>query len=175
MFGIILGAIGVAVAGVATAAAVRPNSFRVQRSLSIKAAPEAIFDQIQDFRKWRNWSPWENIDPDLMRTYSGADAGKGAAYVWEGKKAGIGRMDISEAVPSSKVVIRLEFLKPIKALNTTEFTLQKQGDHTVVTWAMFGPSPFMSKLFGLVFNMDKICGNDFEKGLAALKSVVETT
>lgn len=59
-------------------AATRPNRFRVQRSASIKAPPEKIFAFINDFHRWVAWSPWEKMDPELKRTYSGAAAGNGA-------------------------------------------------------------------------------------------------
>ncbi|MDC7682626.1 SRPBCC family protein [Asticcacaulis sp. BYS171W] len=164
-----------AIAGVLILAATRPDHFRLERSISIDAAPEIIFDQIQDFRQWRNWSPWENIDPDLRRTYTGPASGAGAVYEWDSdnNKAGQGRMEIQRTEPARSVVIELTFIKPIAAVNTAEFTLQPQDGNTRVIWAMYGPAPFMSRLFGLIFNMDKMVGGDFEKGLIALKAVSE--
>ncbi|ESQ81038.1 SRPBCC family protein [Asticcacaulis sp. YBE204] len=164
-----------AIAAVLILAAIRPDHFRLQRSMTIEAAPEVIFDEIQDFRKWRNWSPWENIDPNLRRTYTGPDYGPGAVYEWDSdnNKAGQGRMEIQRTEPARSVVIELKFIKPIAAVNTAEFTLQPQGTGTVVTWAMYGPAPFVSRLFGLIFNMDKMVGGDFEKGLKSLKAVSE--
>ncbi|OYW82968.1 MAG: polyketide cyclase [Asticcacaulis sp. 32-58-5] len=165
--------VGLAIVAVLVIAALRPNSFRIERRITIKAPPEVIFEHINDFHKWRAWSPWENLDTDLERTYMGSPSGLGAVYVWEGKKAGAGRMEIIEHTPPSKLVIKLDFVKPMTTTNTTEITLTPQGDETVVSWAMYGPSPYMSKLFGLIFNMDKMVGKDFEKGLQSLKTVSE--
>ena len=113
------------------------------------------------------------MDAELKRSYGGAESGKGATYDWKGKKAGTGRMEIIEAKPSSKILIKLDFMKPFEAHNTAEFTFTPQGDGTRVDWAMFGPNIFMAKLMSTVINTDKIVGKDFEKGLAALKAAAE--
>ena len=156
-------------------AATRPDSFRIECSALIKAPPEKIFGFVNDLHQWTAWSPWEKIDPALKRSYSGPQSGKGAAYGWEGNsKVGSGRMEITESVAPSKVVIKLDFLKPFEAHNTADFTFARQGDATNVTWAMFGPSPFISKLMGTFFNMERMVGGQFEQGLANLKAISET-
>ena len=165
----------VGVAGLLVYAATRPDRFRIERSASIKAPPEKIFPHVNDFKAWTAWSPWEKIDPALKRSYSGPPSGKGAAYAWEGNKnVGSGSMEITESVAPSKIVLRLDFLKPFEAHNTTEFTFVPQGDATTVSWAMFGPSPYMSKLMGIFFNMERMVGGQFEQGLANLKALSET-
>ncbi|MGH8804491.1 MAG: SRPBCC family protein [Polaromonas sp.] len=166
--------IGALLAGLLIFAATTPDTFRVQRQASIKAPPEKIFPLINDFHQWGAWSPYEKLDPAMKRTYSGADLGKGAVYAWDGTgKAGAGRMEILEASPASKVAIQLDFIKPFEARNTAEFTLQAQGDSTSVTWAMYGPSPYIAKLMGVFFNMDSMIGKDFEAGLVNLKTAAE--
>lgn len=175
MLTFILGMVGLAIAGVLLVAALRPNHFRIQRTTTIAASPEAIHAELEDLRRWQTWSPWEDIDPALRRTYSGPATGRGSVYEWasDNAKAGEGRMTIIEARVPSKLVIQLDFIKPIRATNTAEFTLHAQEGATVVTWAMYGPSPFVSRLFGLIFNMDKMIGADFEKGLSRLKAMTE--
>jgi uncharacterized protein YndB with AHSA1/START domain len=155
-------------------AATLPDSFRVERKTTIKAPPEKIFALINDFHQWEAWSPWEKIDPAIKRTYSGAASGKGAAYAWAGNKdVGQGRMEIAETTPSSKVQIKLDFSAPMEAHNMIEFTLAPQGDSTQVTYAMFGPSPYVAKLMHLVMSMDKMVGGKFEEGLGNLKGLAE--
>ncbi|WP_298327189.1 SRPBCC family protein [Asticcacaulis sp.] len=175
MLTFILGLIGLAIAGVLLVAALRPNHFRLQRTATIAASPETLYAELEDLRRWQTWSPWEDIDPALRRTYSGPATGTGSVYEWasDNAKAGEGRMTIAEARVPTKLVIQLDFIKPIRATNTAEFTLQAQDGGTVVTWAMYGPSPFVSRLFGLIFNMDKMIGADFEKGLSRLKALTE--
>lgn len=155
-------------------AASRPSDFRIERSIDIAAPAEAIHPYINDFHKWAAWSPWEKLDPNLQRTFSGASSGKGAIYEWRGNgKAGEGRMEITDAPTPRLVKIALDFLKPFKASNTTEFTLVPSGAGTKVAWAMTGTSPFPMKVFGLFMNMDEVVGKDFAKGLVALKAVSE--
>lgn len=154
-------------------AAIQPDSFRVQRSASIKAPPEKILPLIADFKSWSAWSPWEKLDPAMKRTYDGPASGKGAVYQWAGnREVGAGRMEIVEAVPS-KVAIKLDFRAPFEAHNVAEFTLEPKGDATTVTWAMYGPNNYAAKLMSVFFSMDGMVGGYFETGLANLKAAAE--
>jgi uncharacterized protein YndB with AHSA1/START domain len=164
----------VAIVAVLAFAATRPDTFRVARSTVIKAPPEKIYALIEDFHKWRGWSPYENLDPVLTRTYGGPASGLGATYAWVGNKAGTGRMEIVKVAAPTELNISLDFTKPFEAHHKAIFILVPEGDGTRVTWAMEGASPFMFKLMGLVFNMDKMIGKDFETGLANLKTEAET-
>ena len=162
------------IAAVLIYAATRPDIFRVERSLSIKAPPDKLFALINDYRNWPSWSPYEKLDPAMQRKLSGAESGKGAVYEWEGnKKIGKGRMEILESSPASKISIKLDFFAPFEAHNTAVFTLAPNGGATDVTWAMHGPAPFMSKLMGVVMNFDKMVGGQFAEGLANMKTVAE--
>jgi len=163
-----------AVAGVLGVAARRPDTMRIVRSATIDAPPERIYPLLEDFRGWEAWSPFEKLDPAMRRTYSGAPSGKGAAYAWEGGgKAGAGTMEIVEAAAPSRVAIDLRFTRPFKARNTTELTLEPRGGSTLVTWAMEGPTPFMTKVMCVFVDMDRMIGRDFETGLASLKAIAE--
>ena len=164
----------VCVVAVLAYAATKPDTFTIQRSATIKAPPERVFGLINDFPSWRKWSPWEDIDPDLKRAYSGTPSGKGAVYEWDGTKAGAGRMEILDAPAPRKVTIKLDFIRPFEAHNTAEFTLQPQGDATAVTWAMRGKNIFIGKVMSIFMDMDKMVGKDFEKGLQSLKAASET-
>ena len=155
-------------------AATKANTFRIERSINIKASPEKIFPFIIDFHHMKSWSAWEAIDPAMKRSFSGAESGKGAMYAWDGnKEIGQGSMEILESIPSSNVLIKIDFYKPFEAHNTVEFTLVPNGETTTVSHAMYGPSPFISKLMSLAFNMDKMVGSKFEEGLANLKAIAE--
>ena len=166
--------IAVLLAALLIYAATRPDTFRIERSIGIQATPEKVFALINDLRAWSRWSPWERKDPGMQRSFSGPDSGQRAAYAWEGNKnVGTGRMEIVEASPPSLIVIKLDFMKPFKAHNTVEFSVQPQGTATQVTWAMFGPMPYLSKLMTTFFSMDKMCGKDFEAGLSQLKAAAE--
>jgi Polyketide cyclase / dehydrase and lipid transport len=155
-------------------AATRPDTFRVERSIRINATPDKIAPLVSDFHQWEKWSPWEKMDPSLTRTYSGAASGQGAVYAWVGNKdVGQGRMEVVEAASPAKVLIKLDFITPFEAHNLVEFILTPEGNATVVTQAMYGPSPFVSKVMGLVFSMDKMVGGKYEEGLQSLKALAE--
>src|SRR5260221_11681931 len=147
MFKKIAMVVAVLIAAILAFAATRPDTFRVQRAASIKAPPEKVFALLNDFQRWEAWSPWEKKDPAMKRTFSVVTSGKGAQYAWEGNKdVGQGRMEIAESVPSSKVAIKLDFVKPFEAHNTVEFTLDPKGDATNVTWTMLGNMPYVAKI-----------------------------
>ena len=166
--------IAIAIAVVLIFAATKPNTLRVQRATSIKAPADRIFPLINDFRQWRSWSPYENKDPAMKRTYDGADSGKGAVYAWDGNNnVGSGRMEILEASVPSKIVIKLDFFTPFEGHNTAEFTMLPQGDAIMLTWTMSGPAVFMSRLMQVFINLDHMIGRDFEAGLAKLKKLTE--
>jgi hypothetical protein len=166
--------LALAIAAVLILAARKPDRFAVQRATTVQAPPDRIFPLINDFHQWGTWSPYETRDPAMKRSYSGADSGKGAVYGWEGNKdVGSGRMEILDAQAPSKIVIKLDFFAPFEGHNTAEFTMLPQGNGTIVTWSMHGPSPFIGKIMHVFINMDRMVGKDFEAGLANLKRLTE--
>jgi len=156
-------------------AAMQPSDFRVTRTGTISAPASAIFAQVNDLQKWDAWSPWAKLDPEAKNSFEGPTSGTGAIMRWSGNnKVGQGSMTIIESRPDEFIRFKLEFLKPFAATNTAEFTFNSENDQTTVTWSMYGKNTFMSKAIGLVMSCDKMVGSQFEQGLAALKSVVET-
>lgn len=156
-------------------AALQPDTFRVERATTIKAPAEKVFAYLNDFQKFGAWSPWEKLDPAMQRTFSGPATGVGSAYAWTGNdQVGAGRMEIKAVEPNARVNIQLDFLKPFESHNTTDYLLKANADGTTtVTWAMYGPMPFISKLMCVFVSMDAMIGKDFEQGLANLKAVAE--
>jgi uncharacterized protein YndB with AHSA1/START domain len=149
------------------------SAFTISRSTTIAAPPEAVRAHIEDFRSWRQWSPWEDLDPHLARSYTGAEHGVGARYDWRGnRKAGAGSMEIIAATPDS-VSIELVFLKPWRATNQVVFVFAPEGAGTRVTWTMTGTRTGFAKLLARFVDFDKLIGKDFEKGLARLKELSE--
>ena len=154
-------------------AAMADDTYTVERATTIDAPPERIYQHVANFHSWRSWSPWEGVDPDMRRTYTGPDTGPGATYAWEGnRKAGAGRMEIVEAAEPARVRIDLRFLKPFKATNVTRFDLAPVGDATDVTWTMTGSRNAVMAVAGKLF-FDKAIGKDFDRGLAGLKARAE--
>ena len=166
----------VIVGGLMVVVSWQSDDFRVTRSTTIAAPAEAIFRQINDLHNWEGWSPWAKLDPNAVGAYDGSPAGVGSSFAWssENNQVGKGRMTIVESRPDELVRMRLEFEKPMKAVNTAEFVLKPSGDQTSVTWSMFGKNNFVCKAMSIVMNCDKMVGGQFEKGLAAIKEIAET-
>lgn len=176
MLKIILIVVLLAIVAVLLFAATKPNTFSIVRKLKINAAPEKVFAEINDFNRWKLWSPWEHKDPAMQRTFSGPAAGVGTIYEWNGnKEVGQGRMEILESSELHKIIIKLDFFKPFEAHNIAEFNLVQEGEGTLVIWEMRGPQVFISKLMCVFMDMDKMVGTDFETGLVNLKKLTETS
>lgn len=170
----ILAIVALLFAGLLVVIATRPAQFRVVRGAQIAASPEVVFALIDDFHAWTTWSPWERLDPNLKREYSGAPRGKGAAYAWAGNdQVGSGSMTITDSQSPERIEIRLEFTEPFEATNVTTFTLKPAAGGTHVEWAMVGDNNFVGKAMSLFMDMDQMVGKDFEQGLANLSAAAE--
>jgi hypothetical protein len=171
---IVLVGVAVLIAAFLVVVAVQPSDFRVERSATMRAPAAAPYAQVNDFQKWRDWSPWEKVDPQLKRSYQGPQAGAGAQYAWVGNKdVGEGRMTIVESKPGELVRIKLEFFKPFAATNTAVFSFKPQAGGTRVTWSMAGQNNFIARAVCMFMNMDRRVGGQFEQGLAQMKASVE--
>lgn len=162
------------VVGALAIAATKPDQFRIERALAVKAAPEKLYPLIANLHAHLRWSPFEK-DPAMKRSFSGAESGKGATYEWDGNnKVGAGRIVITDTTPPSRVTMSLEMYRPFKANNLVDFTIEPNGDTTKVAWSMQGRQPFMAKLVSVFINCDKMVGKEFEAGLASLKTLAES-
>ena len=154
--------------------AMQPADFRIERSATISAPPPIVFEQVNDFHNWNEWSPWAKLDPDAKNSFEGADNGKGAIFKWSGnKEIGEGKMTLTESKPDELIKIKLEFIRPFEDTSDVEFSFKPKEKQTVVTWSMAGKKNFMSKAVCMFMNMDKMLGGDFEKGLAGIKKIAE--
>ncbi len=171
MTGFLLVILYFAMAGFAAWIIMAPNRFVVRREAVIEAPPEQVFPHINDLHNWQAWSPWAKLDPDAKNIYEGPVAGAGAAFEWAGKKAGAGRMTIVDSRPFESVDIKLDFSKPFPASNDVSFKLAPEGGRTRVAWTMTGPRPLVAKALNIFMNFDKMCGDQFESGLANLNAL----
>lgn len=154
----------------------QPDEFTASRSAKLSAPPDIVFRHVNDLHAWEAWSPWAKLDPNAKSSFDGPAAGAGASMKWEGnRKVGVGRMTITESQPGSVIRFRLDFEKPMQATNTAEFTFSPEGGGTVVTWRMSGKNSLMGKVMGLFMNCEQMVGGQFERGLANLKSLAEST
>ena len=171
----VLGVLAVVLLGFLAFVATRPDHYHVERSASINAPAAIIYAQLDDLKKWADWSPWDKIDPNVKKTFEGPDRGVGQSYTWQGNSdVGTGQMTIASAEPQKRVTYKLDFREPMAAQAEATIIIAKEGASAhKVTWGMDGANNFMGKLFGVFMDMDKMIGKDFEKGLSQLKGIAE--
>ena len=149
--------------------ATRPADFRVERSATLAAPAQALFEQVNDHRKFNAWNPFLKVDPNVKNTYSGPESGVGAVCSWDGNSdIGAGSATIIESKSSELVRERMDWIRPMAGVAYVDFSFKPEGDKTVVTWAMYGKNGFMGKLMSLFMDCDKMVGPQFEQGLADL-------
>jgi len=170
----ILVSFGIIVAGLLLFALTKPDVFEVERTVSVNAPREKIFALLDDLHSWQSWSPYEIRDPAMKRTFSGTNSGKGAVYEWDGNgNVGAGRMEITDTIQFSKVVLKLDFTRPFEGHNVVDFLIERHGDSASVTWAMHGPANYFARVISIFVSMDSMIGKDFEHGLINLKNLAE--
>jgi hypothetical protein len=163
------------IVGFVALVAMQPSEYRVERTAVISAPPPNVFVQVNDFHNWEAWSPWAKFDPAAKATFDGTTAGVGAVFSWSGNdEIGEGRMTLTDSHPNDLIRIKIDFVRPFEGTSFAEFAFRPQADETAVTWSMAGHNNFIGRAICLFVNMDKMLGGDFEKGLANLKSVVES-
>ena len=167
---VITAAVGVVLAYAAT----KPDSYTVSRSQVINAPAEQLYAIINTPREFERWSPYQARDPQLKNTYSGPASGVGARVEFAGNnQVGEGTVEIVGSTAPSEVKMRLTMVRPFSAINDVTYSIKPDAGGTEVTWAMAGPTPFVSKLMQVFVNMDTMIGKDFEEGLANLKTLAE--
>ncbi len=172
---IILLVVVAVLAGLGIAISLQPSEFKVTRSATIAAPPDAIFPYLNNLHNWQVWSPWAKLDPDAKATFTGPDEGVGAQFGWDGnEQIGAGTMTITGSVPHEQVEYRLEFTRPFEDTSMSRFELEPVDDGTHVTWSMFGKHTLASKAMCLFMNMDEMLGSNFEEGLKNLAQAVKS-
>ena len=157
-------------------AAFQPSDFRTSRSVNVSASSSEVFEHVNNLHKWEAWSPWDKMDPNMTRTYNGPESGVGASFGWSGNsEVGEGRSTIVESRPLEVIKFKLEMKKPFEATNDVEFTFKPDGENVLVSWTMMGKKNLIMKAVGLFLDCDKMVGEQFEKGLSQLKTVVESS
>lgn len=153
--------------------AMQPTEWRLSRSTTIDAPPEAVYAVVGDLNQFVKWSPWNKYDPAAKQTVTGP-AGVGQKYEWAGNEdVGRGQMTTTAATPGKQVVQDLEFIEPFASKAVVTFDLVPEGAGTKVSWGFDTKRDFMAKGFGLFVDMDKMLGDDFQRGLGELKKLAE--
>lgn len=152
----------------------QPDEFKISRSAVIAAPADKIFAHVNDLPKWEAWSPWAKLDPNAKSSYEGPSAGVGAIMRWDGNmEVGKGALTIVESRAPQFVKYQLDFEKPMKGTSQSDFTFTPDPNGTLVTWSMYGKNNLIAKMMNLIFNCEKMVGEQFDKGLQNLKAVAE--
>jgi len=149
-----------------------PSTFGISRSTLVNAPPDKLYPLVANPRHWNHWAVWNQRDPAMKITYSGAESGTGAVWAWQSKTQGDGRMSFTAAEPGKRLAYDLYF-PDFGTTSTGELRFAAEGQATRVTWVMkgdFGPNP-LYHWFGLF--SEQMMGPDFEGGLANLKALAE--
>lgn len=148
----------------------QPDEFRVTRSAIINAPAEKLYGLVIDLHRWDEWSPWAKLDPNVVNTFSGPESGPGSSLHWKGNhKIGEGISTIAAAEPHHRVLVDLQFIKPMKAHNKAEFIFTPENGQTLVTWSMYGPNNFIGKIIGTLMNCERMLEKQFDEGLENLR------
>ena len=156
-------------------AATLPDHFEVRRAITVNAPPDKIYPLIANMKAFNSWNPFAKQDPQMVLTYEGPEAGVGAANSWESEQMGPGRLAITGVDELKSIAMKLDMMGAMEAHNDIVFLLTQQSGGTEVAWTMSGPYPLPNRVFGTLFNLDKMIGGSFEQGLADLKSKAETS
>lgn len=147
-----------------------PSNVRMEESIVINKPAGLIYKQLNNFKNWEPWSPFQAADPEMVVTYEGPDQGTGSTMRWTSKKSGNGYMTITESIPYSKVISDLDFgMKGAKNV----FLLDEEQQGTKVTWEVDieGLSYPMGKYLGMMVpGMMQVV---FKQGLEKMKEIVE--
>lgn len=152
-----------------------PKSVHMERSTTINAPIDEVFQQVNTFKNYNSWSPFFERDPDAQYQFSGPESGVGAKMAWESDKpkVGTGSQEIIESDYPVLVKSKLLFGEATEP-SFTAFKLEElSSEETKVTWSFaadFGNN-IVGRYFGLF--MDDMLGPDYEKGLASLKNQIE--
>jgi uncharacterized protein YndB with AHSA1/START domain len=165
----------VLVVGILAAALLKSPDFRVERSITIAAPPEAVFVWFNSHKKFNEFNPWLKMDPGAKVEYAGPETGVGSISTWDGKLTGKGKATITESKPNELIRLRMDWLAPMEGVSTVDYIFKTEGGKTTVTWAMYGKNEgLLAKVMGLVFDCEAMCGPEFEKGLAEVAKLATT-
>ena len=164
----------IAFIGLAIYVAVQPNEYAFNRTRTIKAPISLLYDQVNDFKNWPNFSPWIEQDLDAKIIYNEVTSGIGAKYNWEGEILGIGSMETLKTETNTSIKQKIEFVKPFEANSNIKWDFENTPEGTKVTWAMEGKQDFMTKLATTFMgSIESETGPNFERGLFKLDSITQ--
>lgn len=150
-----------------------PKEMNVERTITMNAPKELVFNEVTHFKTWPEWSPWLQMDPEAKIDYFGVDGEAGSGYNWEGKKVGNGTMK-NAGIEGTTMNYDLMFKGMFESKANGILKAEEEGATTRVTWTFHSVMSYPWNALGLILGGEKSLGKDFEKGLLNLKTKVES-
>ena len=152
------------------------KDYAVEREITINKPKQEVFDYIKMLKNQRQYSVWQQRDPNVKINYNGTDGTVGFISSWqsENKQVGTGEQEITKIVEGDRIDSKLRFKVPFEAEDDAYMTTEAVSPtQTKVKWGFKGAFPYPMNLMQLMMNMDKEVGGDLGTGLSNLKNVLE--
>jgi Polyketide cyclase / dehydrase and lipid transport. len=151
-----------------------PKELNIERSMSMNAPKDVVFNEFSHFKTWPAWSAWLQMDPEAKLEYFGTDGEAGSGYNWDGKKVMQGTMK-NAGVDGTTMNYDLEFKgMPWESKANGYLKAEDDGAGTKMTWTYHAITPYPFNAMGLFMNMEEMLGKDFSTGMTNLKKIVES-
>ena len=150
--------------------ATQKGDFDITRSQVIKSPKTVVFNYVNDYRNWENWSAWKQDDPEMRFTYPNTTIGTGASYSWTGKE-GMGSMKTLFVKDNDSIVQKMT---KNNSYSDVYWSFKDTVGGTKVIWRTKGTVPFMFKIYSLTKGgINKIIGDLYERSLANLNKTLD--
>jgi hypothetical protein len=146
-----------------------------EKSISVNAPIDKVWDQVSTLTAMDNWSPWKERDPNMHQTLTGTDGEPGAKQSWVSKEKNVGEgsQTIVAVDKPNKLNTKLEFIKPFKSQADAYVKLSEDGSETTATWGFESSLPYPMNIMKLFMNFEANMDKDFGSGLNKLKAICE--
>lgn len=133
----------------------KDGTYDIQDSIVIPAAPEVVFNKINDFNSWESWSPWAKKNSNMTFNYAEKTSGEGASFSWEGKKSG--SLITTKVIPNKEINQDLSFRSAMGKRNAEMYWIfDAEGDGTRITWGTKGEHTLVDKVYQSIRGSDYI-------------------
>jgi hypothetical protein len=152
------------------------KEYHIEKMVTINRPKRTVFDYIRMLKNQDNFSVWAMMDPGMKKHFSGTDGNPGFVSGWEStnKKVGKGEQEIKKVTDGERIDYEIRFIEPFAGIASASMQTDSLSPaETRVTWQFDSRMNYPMNLMLLFMNMDKMVGNDLEKGLVNLKQVLE--
>ncbi|NOU50653.1 SRPBCC family protein [Pseudoalteromonas sp. JBTF-M23] len=153
-----------------------PESYHVERHIVIKRPVEPVFSYIKYLKNQSNYSKWEQMDPNMEKSYKGEDGTVGFVSTWrsDDPDVGAGEQEIIKIDENKRIDFELRFIEPFQSTDPAYMITEGVSGGTKVTWGFRGNMDYPINLMLLVMDFEQVLGNDLQVGLDNLKEILES-